>query len=321
MPLASIDRKGILAFLLRLILSAVLFYAAIAKLRPIQPFILTIVEGGWVGWDLAPTVARLVIGLEFVFATLLLLGSLKQSVHRSLLVFLGLLSLYLIVLLIREGNIADCGCMGAAHSITPLTSLIKNAGMIAALLIIMNLGGGPGIEKYQGAIATGVLLLGLAAPYIAERPASWGKNAGDSTLPDYPMEQLKEMVEEKDADLELDSGKRVLVFVSTSCHWCKMATRKLGIMDDRLEKELPLYFFMSGKEQDRKDFWEETRAGPYPSTLLELNELMNYTGGGFPAVLLTEDGKAIALLGFNSIREERMRAFLNEGKEGSQEAR
>ena len=320
MQLSSLHRKDLFAVLLRLILAGVLFYTAIAKIRPLQPFILTIVESGWVGWDLAPIVARLVVGLELSFAALLLTGNLKRIVHRALLLFLGLLSLYLIVLLVKEGNIADCGCLGAAHSVSPLISLLKNAVMVGALLLLIAIGGGPGVRSYQRTIGGAVLLLGLAAPYIAERPSSWDQSDGDSTLPDYPMARLKDLLKKKESDLNLDSGKKVLAFVSSNCHWCKMATRKLGIMDERTPNELPLYFFMHGNEEARKKFWKDTRTGPYPSMLLGLNELMHYTGGGVPAILLTDDGQAKALLGFNSIREERILKFLNEAEASDQEA-
>ncbi len=302
--------KSLLALLFRILLSAAFFITALFKVHPIEFFEFTLVESGLIGWGPAAYLARGLIGLEFAFSALLLLGTNGRPVLKAVLVFLVLMSLYLVVLLLQKGNVADCGCLGGHGSITPLTSLLKNGGMITLVLGTLYLGGGPGIPFYQGIISISFILIALGAPFFIE-PLEFGKKEAD-TLEDYPIEKLKGLKELKGKDLELDSGKKILAFMSTNCHWCKLATRKMGIMDERSEEKLPVHFFLYGKEASEERFWKEARVGPYPSTRLPLEKVIKFSKGMVPALILVENGKATTRLGFNDITEERIKDHLQE---------
>ncbi len=311
----KVRKEAIAALSLRLLLSAAFFYTALVKVRPIEPFEFTLVETGLVGWDLASFLARGIVGLEFAFSLLLLIGVKGPWVRGSVLLFLLIMSLYLIALLIVKGNVSDCGCLGAHHSITPTLSLIKNAGMIAGLLAIGRLGGGPSLPFYPGSVSLILLLGSLSVPFIIDPPRLWGAQKIDQeALEGFPMEDLRQLEELEGKALKLDSGEHLLAFMSTRCHWCRLATRKLGIMDERTERALPYHFFLAGDQGSEKRFWEETRVGPYPSTRLPLDELLRFANGTVPAVVYVEDGVARARLGFNDIREEPILKLL-EGKE------
>lgn len=309
------DVRKIVALLLRLLLSFIFFYTAIAKLRPIEPFEYTLVETGWIGWEAASVLARGIVGLEWAFGFLLLTGTSWQKVKLALLSFLGILSLYLIVLLIQKGNIADCGCLGAAHSISPLLSLAKNAGMIVAVLSIDRLKRGPALPIAPKLISSSLLLAGVALPFFIEPLGASGSDPEDgSSVEKLSLEELEEMGEKHESSLELSEGKKILAFMSTTCHWCRTATRKLKIVDERTEKELPYHFFLYGDDASEKQFWKLTRAGPYPSTRISLEKLLEFAGGTVPTLILVEDGEAKLRLDFNDIREERIRRFMDEAE-------
>lgn len=305
--------RRIVALLLRLLLSLTFLYSAVAKLRPIEPFEYTLVESAWIGWGAAAWIARAIIGVELAFSLLLLIVPDWRYLRKALLIFLGGLSLYLIALLAQKGNVADCGCFGAAHDVSPLLSLLKNGIMVLAVLLIGHFGVGPSFRSYPRAIASFILIGGLAVPFILEPRPLRENSARGQKVESFPMDELRKAQQEHgdpSEGLGKGEGKRILAFMSTSCHWCRMAARKMGIIDEQSKEELPYHFFLHGSEESKKEFWEETRAGPYPSTLLPLDTLMKFADGRVPVLLLVEDGKARWRLGFRDIREERFRSFL-----------
>lgn len=304
--------KSLGALLFRLILSLIFLYTAIAKVRPIEPFEFTLVESGLMGWGVAGWLARGILGLEFAFSLLLLLIPNWRIIRNSISIFLGILSIYLIALLITKGNVADCGCMGAAHEISPLLSLIKNAGMILILLLIGKLGVGPQFKFYPRITNGTSLAIGLVIPFILE--PLYGANGKGEKIEDFPKEALQN-IEKLPEDFLKAESKYILAFMSTKCHWCQLAGRKMGIIDRRTDRELPYHFFFYGDEESEKAFWEETDAGPYPSTRLSLEKLMKFADGRVPVLILVKNGEAKWRLGFQDIKEKRLLEFLEDKKE------
>lgn len=318
---SSFDLRALSALGIRILLSALFFYTAIAKLRPIEPFEFTIVETGWIGWDAAWILARAIIGVEFGLATLLLLGLQPKATFRAAFVFIFLLSLHLIVLLATEGNISDCGCLGNAHNITPLQSLLKNLGILALLALLWKWRDhGLRLNFYPRTLFTSFGVLGILLPFVLFPPeAVYTAVHGRSPDPSVPfkMEGLRALEEEKGLS-ELPE-KRILGFLSTSCPYCRMLARKLSIIEERTEDPIPVHLFFSGNEKSLEAFKEESRMAEFPSTILPTDRLFHFAGGRVPAVYLIDGDEVLERYGMRDLDESRIRRFLKEGPSRVQE--
>jgi len=76
--------KKIILGLLCVLMSAVFIFSGYTKLYPIEPFEYTFVDLGFINWQIAPFIARILIGLEFFIGILLLLNlGLRKIAYRS----------------------------------------------------------------------------------------------------------------------------------------------------------------------------------------------------------------------------------------------
>ena len=126
----------------------VFIYSGYTKLFPIEPFEYTFVDLGIGGWRLAPFIARFMIGLEF-FIGLLLMANLyiKRFTVKLIAATLIIFCIYLIYVIINNGNNENCGCFGTAISMTPLQAIIKNAVMLVLCYFIYKYFNGLNYQK------------------------------------------------------------------------------------------------------------------------------------------------------------------------------
>jgi uncharacterized membrane protein YphA (DoxX/SURF4 family) len=129
-------KKVIFAILCSL-LGAVFIFSGYTKLYPIEPFEYTFVDIGFINWQAAPFVARILIGLEFLIGILLLLNLNPRKIAYKLgILALLIFCIYLILLIFLSGNKGNCGCFGSSISMTPLQALIKNAVMLIIFFVL-----------------------------------------------------------------------------------------------------------------------------------------------------------------------------------------
>jgi len=125
---------------IRIFVSLVFILSAYAKLYPsalmgISTFEVKYLGGMGIKGDLAKIASRLIIGLEFSIAILLLLPYyLKKIVIPST---IALLSAFTIHLAIQAygGLASNCGCFGDLIPMTPLQAMMKNIFTIGLLII------------------------------------------------------------------------------------------------------------------------------------------------------------------------------------------
>jgi len=140
------NTKKNLVWAIRIIVAAVFILSAVGKLsidnlldKPLfalQNFERNfLVNGIGMGYDMAKILSRLLIGLEFSLAVLILLPfSLKKLVFPSLIGLLGVFSIHLLIQTIG-GESSNCGCFGELIPMTPLQALIKNLITIGLLIL------------------------------------------------------------------------------------------------------------------------------------------------------------------------------------------
>ena len=101
----------ILFIVLSGLLGLLFIYSGYTKINPIEPFEYTFVDLGIINWTLAPFVARFMIGLEFFIGLMLFFNLyLKKFTVKLTAITLVIFTIYLLVMILREGNNGNCGC-------------------------------------------------------------------------------------------------------------------------------------------------------------------------------------------------------------------
>ncbi|HET6226445.1 MAG TPA: MauE/DoxX family redox-associated membrane protein [Bacteroidia bacterium] len=278
--------------LLCILLGIVFIYSGWAKLDFIEPFEYTFVDIGLVNWRLAPFVARLLIGLEFLIGLLLVLNlNLKMFTYKLGIVVLVVFSIYLILLLFLSGNNGNCGCFGTKLVMTPLQALIKNAIMLVFFFILY--------KFYNGWELTNKKKYFLLIPFVSAFAFPFINNAVEldysSAYLNKPEDQFK---------LELDSlyssakppapprtlskGKHIIAFLSLTCKHCRIAANKMRVMHER-NPAIPFYFVLNGEDKYLKPFYENTHTENIPHCMLLGRNFVLLAGLDLPTIFLVNN--------------------------------
>lgn len=278
-------------YLLSVLIGSIFIYSAYTKLNPIQSFEYTMVEYAHLPWILAAFAARFFIGLEAALGLLLLANFYGKNkwVLKSALILLLVLSGYLVYLRIVFGNNVNCGCFGDAIWMSPMSSLAKNAVLIAAVILLMKFHNG--LQKSWGNIVSIIsLFIIIALPFIL------------FPLPDQQPDWLKKdkfqlnlsavynpALSSNPPGEDLRKGKHIIAFMSFACPHCRMAAHKMHIMKEK-NPAIPLYFVMAGREEYIKSFWKETGAESIPHTRLDADAFTGLVGYSWPVIYWVNNG-------------------------------
>lgn len=219
---------------LRILVGVIFCLSAVAKLVAIDDFELYVYSFGWLPLNVSYVAARLCIGWELVLGVLLMAGWWKKTVRLATLLTLVAFSLLLCYLALVGRN-ESCECMGKLVEMSPTVSLLKNAVLITLALIAFHRCDQDekrDVKKWKVIVCCicGVVLLAL--PFVVSVPDSWG--FGPNREP-YGETALKEATEGDGALLRMGvgEGRKLVVFVTPKCPYCKLARKKIDGMKHR----------------------------------------------------------------------------------------
>lgn len=274
--------KRISGLILLLALAAVFFFSAYSKLVAIEPFEWTFIDMGITNMLAASVVAHIFIGLEFFIALFLLFHIyLKQVTYPATIGLLVLLTLYLIILIVQQGNTGNCGCFGDWIYMNPLTAIWKNLGMIAACILLIYIypvkpyKNQEWISAFLGmaALVTTFIMAPLNAdhkPEVANEPIDLGL--------------LYNMDSTNAPEIELRKGKHIVAFMSLTCPHCRKAAYLLHVLKKQ-EPSLPVYLILSGHKDNEKSFFEESKSADVPHLLYkDTDAFVELAGESVPAI-------------------------------------
>jgi hypothetical protein len=166
---------------------------------------------------------------------------------------------------------------------SPSSSLIKNAIITIAILILLKFHNGVNFNKQT--FITSIVLVGSIAYLFYYLP-----------FPDTQPQWLKKGKFQLDLSLfyipgksdapkiDLRKGKHVIAFFSLTCPHCRMAAYKMHIMKER-NPSLPLFMVLGGKDTTYlQEFWDKTNAKNIPYTRLPKEEFTNMVGFSWPVI-------------------------------------
>ncbi len=277
---ASFYIKRISGLILLLILAAVFFFSAISKLYSVETFEWTFMDMGINNMTIASVIAHLFIGLEFVIGAFLLFHIyLKQVTYPATIAMLLILTGYLVILVIQQGNNGSCGCFGDWLYMKPMAAIWKNIAMIAAVVLLIYI---YPIRPYKNQESVAALLgmVALVVPFIiapmnvSNRPESVNQ----------PIDLTPLYADSVKPATELRTGKHIVAFMSLTCPHCRKAAYLLQSIS-RNNPSLPIYLVLSGNPDNEAEFYKETHSAALPHILMRNAEgFISMAGASVPAI-------------------------------------
>ena len=267
----------------------VFIYSGYTKLNPIEPFEFTFVDLGIASWKTAPVIARFLIGLEFLIGILLIFGLyIKRFTLKITISLLVMFTVYLLVILFKDGNNGNCGCFGNALAMTPLQAIFKNLIMVVIGIVLYKFFEGFHFKKFGPWLLTIFICTSLSMPHILNYVDF---DYSESYL--VPKENFFKLELDslyKDAKVnvppaDLKEGKKILAFMSMSCPHCRIAAKKLRLMKQK-NPSLPIYFILNGDNDKIKPFFEDTKASNIQFCILNGKNFVYLAGVNMPTLYL-----------------------------------
>ncbi len=282
--------KSVTGTLLLLLLSAVFFYSGFSKIHnenAFDNFQWTFLDLGINSLLISGIIARIMIGFEFLLGLFLLFHLfLKAFTYKAIIATLSVFIIYLLFVLLKQGNKGDCGCFGDQLAMSPLAAIIKNVAMIAVTVLLMYIHPVKPY-KYSEVFLIPVAMLALVTPFLlnmmsdTSAPVAYKRQIDLNLLYKYP----------EHPDVELRQGKHIVAFMSLTCPHCKKAAYLLQIIH-REHPDYPIYMVLDGNLVHKKAFFDETHAIDVPHLLYyHTDEFVKMAGNeGVPAIYWINNG-------------------------------
>lgn len=307
-----------------IVLSALLgllfIYSGYTKLNPIEPFEYTFVDLGIINWSLAPFVARFMIGLEFFIGLMLVFNLyLKKFTIKLTVATLIVFTIYLLVMILREGNNGNCGCFGSAIAMTPLQAVIKNVIMLAICFVIYKFHEGfvpatIGLKKLSFWLSVLFLLSSLTMPHILNYVDLSYSEAYLNKPEDKFKLELDTLYNNATAHAPpktLSQGKHVLAFMSLSCMHCRVAAKKIRIMHEK-NPDIHFYFVLNGETEKLKWFYLDTKTEDIPYCMLKARPFIYLAGTNLPTIYLINNSEVEHWVNYMQLDQAEVEKWLKE---------
>jgi hypothetical protein len=278
---------------------------------PIEPFEMTFVDLGLANWRVAPFMARLLIGFEFFIGLSLILHiKLRKVVYKLGIALLAVFSIYLVLLMI-SGSKGNCGCFGTVFSMTPMWALIKNLIMIGVFILLYKFH-----EGMENKLATFLLWFSLITSLVL--PFIWNPVALDyseaylnkpETNFEIPMDTLYNHATLNVPPRTLSKGKHVIAFMSLTCPHCRIAAKKMRIMNE-LNPKISFYFVLNGDNEKLEPFFTETKTQSIPHCMLLGRPFVYLAGTDMPAIYLVNNSVVEHIVDYMSLDQKEVEAWM-----------
>lgn len=296
--------KNIILKTISVLVGSVFVFSAFVKLFPIELLEIAIVETGLLGWKLAPIVARLLIASEFALGLFLIMNIKPKLVSALTALSLIVFTLYLVCLLVFQGNDVNCNCFGLYMVMNPIESILKNIVLLAFVALLYFKNQAIKYPKEWILLAFGVLL-SIIVPFVINPPkfdkSKYEYNVEQPYLMDFSIIYSDSEIEQPQIDLQ--KGKHLVAFFSYSCQHCVVSAYNLQLIALR-NPDFSFYFFINGDENDLKTFHNLTKSEHVPHSILLAKPLVMLVGNKLPAIFLINDSYVEKRIHPNGIDEE-----------------
>lgn len=306
----------ILHIILRIVLGCIFILSAITKLFPIESFELSIVESGFINWSIAPYIARLFIGFESIIGLLIIFNIKIKEILKVSIGLLFFFTLYLIYVWIKDGENADCGCFGELIKLNIKESILKNIILLGiSFYLIFKVK--PFVLRFQKILLPLLILIMMTLPFIINvininKYSTIYTNNIDYKLDITTLGEFKY----ENITYNLNEGKKIVCFMSLTCKFCKLAAKKLTIINKKINNNLPIFYVLGGSKKYLDDFWKESNSNIYPYLLLEPSTSNNkiffdLSGPILPTIYFIDNGVVKKKVHFEDLDQKDIEYFLS----------
>lgn len=281
------------ALVLRVLLAALFLISSIAKLMAVDDFELYIFSYGFLPLNVSYVAARLCIVAELLLALFIALGWWRRWVNLTAFLLLILFSLFLGYAALI-GRTDSCQCMGRLADLPPAQSLLKNAVLIAMVLLYARFSSRASLtsraSKARVVLSVVFAVAIVVVVFCISVPDNWMFGPEESR---YDRELLEESIGPDGvlADEGLAEGHQLMAFVTRGCPYCRMTREKLGSIA-------------------RRNHIDTTRYHYYEPADLPDNLFLRITYGQRPFILLLDNGVPVVTYHYRNINERQVREFL-----------
>ena len=295
---------------LKVILGLVFIVSAILKVVDMNQFEIYVYSYHFFSLNFSFLVARAAIIAEFVLGIMLVSNCLHKLTWWGSVAMLTGYTLLLIYALV-EGRTDNCHCFGDFVQLDPMQSILKNVALLLLFLLVYN------AKEWKTPFRWIVFCLAVMASTIAVFVVSPPDNFTPSYEPEHSLqtELFEALVDDAPLDtLDLRKGKQVVGIFSSGCDYCKMAARKLSLMQQfyGFPPENITYVFM-GSAEGVERFYEQSESVRYRHVLYpDVVRLLKAINGNFPVIVFMDDGAVVHEYGFRNMREDEIKAFFGQ---------
>jgi uncharacterized membrane protein YphA (DoxX/SURF4 family) len=287
----------IVRWILRVLIAAVFVFSVVAKLVGIDQFELYIFSFGLFPLNFCFILARLCIGAELVLALFTLCGwfpRVTRLVTSGLLIFFSLFLCYAALI----GRSDNCQCFGEMVDLNPMQSLLKNAVLLALVLVYYRLTP-PKPRMRPRWIAFPFLFAAvlLAIPFVVSIPDNWCFGPSQQR---YSEDYLQASLKEGQLRFHgVGEGRCLVAFVTPKCPYCKLARQKLDAIVERHGIDSSKLFYIEPRAKDNT-----------PGTkTITTQHFLDITYGARPLVMLLDGTKVVATYHLRNIDEDQIANF------------
>lgn len=279
--------SSIATVVLRVLLALLFVVSAVAKLMAIDDFELYVFSYGFFPLNVVYVLVRLCIGAELLLGVLIAAGWWRRWVNLAALAMLLFFSLFLCYAALVGRN-ESCQCFGRLADMPPAVSLLKNAVLIALVLLYSKLSARTAHRhrRWMTFVAVACGVAAMVVPFVVSVPDSWMFGPEDGI---FDRELMQQTVEEQ----HWNTGHRLVAFVTPGCPYCKMTRSKLTSIANRhdIPEEAILYV-----EPD--DIGSEL--------------FLKITYGQRPLVVMLDEGRPVVTYHYRNINERQISRFLTQ---------
>lgn len=285
--------KTTIQILVRIILGGAFLFSAYAKLFPIEPFELLLLQQGIASWEIAPFFSRILIASEALLGILIILGIYQKTVLKITIGILAIFTLYILVILLKYGSEADCGCMGDMIKMNPYESILKNIVLLGLALYLLKIHS-YSFRFYPLPVTILVALIVYPLPFIINPPDFYFASIHEEGNKEYPidLENLEEIVIDGKKP-GFAKGNYILAFFSISCPHCRLASSRLELIKKEVKDLPPVYVVFAGAESKIPEFQAEAKSSHPYYYMDDQQKFIKITRGAFPTIVYLKDGKVV----------------------------
>ena len=156
-----------------------------------------------------------------------------------------------------------------------------------------------------------VALTPFVAIFILSTASNWIYTDMDSSVnKELFANEIKE--DGSLSSLELNNDRKVVMFFSQTCSYCRMASQKISAIQQRndLNYEDFVVVFPENELADNSVFYQESTAIRYNEIVLNPTTCIQITYGQFPLILLVDHGEIVSSYSHSDISEKAVVEFL-----------